>query len=374
MRRHTPFLATIAMLATITCSFAGCSSDAGTTPTSIAGPSTTTPGSPPTARTSTPSSTALPTAPGVRAAAWRAVDARARSLGRGTTVFTGILGADGHLQIVHRTGPSDLRPLASVVKIYVLLAVLDRIEHGTLDWNTKLTTRGSDLAGGSGSLAGRGVGTPISVQDATRLMFQVSDNTATSLLVRTVGQAALRTAVRGSGHSRPAALDPFLTIRQDLWLQWSADPAAVTARARWNSASAAQRSALIAPADTGAPPDLTRSGNIWRLGLGYGGSAEDVARAWAAIAVHAKKPGMAMLSRILTVPSPGFIAPAGWRTTWFKSGSLAGVQNGSWLGDGPHGRQVVVVLSASDGSPSVSAVRGLATSAASVLDAYAAGR
>ncbi|GAB3585170.1 hypothetical protein GCM10027579_18750 [Calidifontibacter terrae] len=289
-------------------------------------------------------------------------------------MFTGVIGADGRLQVVHQSGPADVRPLASVVKVYVLLAVLDQIHRGALRWDTRLTTRRADLAGGSGSLAGRGAGASISVQEAARLMFQISDNTATSLLVRTVGQDTLRSVVRSSGHSRPSVLDPFLTIRQDLWLQWSTDAKAVIARSSWAGASPARRAALVAPADTAALPDLSRSTNIWRKGLGYGGSAEDVALAWTAIAVQSGKPGMAPLSTILAVPSPGFTAPAGWRTTWFKSGSLSGVANGSWLGNGPHGREVVVVLSASDGGPSVTAVRRLASSAAATLDSYAAGR
>ncbi|RYG79017.1 hypothetical protein EU513_01690 [Yimella sp. RIT 621] len=323
--------------------------------------------------TSRPASSPAPavvSAPGVDRNAWRSVDGAARRVAQDVALLAGFVTPSGQLQIVHRSGPVDTRPIASVTKLYVMIALLDAIRAGRLRWDQSLTLLREDICAGSGSMAGRGVGVRIRVMEAAGAMFKQSDNTATSLLVRVLGQDAMKAALRASGHSRPDLMIPFLTIREDLWLLYSPDPAAQRARAGWAKASETGRRQLIAPsrrADASGP-DFSIGGS-WRSGLGYFASSEDVARAWVALHTRAKASRSTLASQIMAVPSPGFTAPRAWTTVWFKSGALGGVENGTWYSPAPEGDQVIVVLAS--GGPTISGVRSLATKAADELERYA---
>lgn len=83
-------------------------------------------------------------------------------------------------------------PLASVFKLPLLLAVLSAQEDGSFpSMGTSLAITTSDQCIGSGSLARRGVGAQVTVDEACRLMMSVSDNTATDLLFRKYGEEKL---------------------------------------------------------------------------------------------------------------------------------------------------------------------------------------
>src|SRR5699024_3754054 len=126
---------------------------------------------------------------------WRSIEAQARAVAPHVAIYAATV-SGRTITVRHRSGPRDPRPLASLVKLYVLYAVADAVEAGRLSWDAKLTLRDGDKAAGSGTLIGRPAGTNVTVRDATTLMIHVSDNTATDLLIRTVGQAALARGVR----------------------------------------------------------------------------------------------------------------------------------------------------------------------------------
>lgn len=346
----------------------GCSLGSGKEPpatsTSSSRPVSSTPTLPPT------SAPAVVAAPGADSSAWTTVDAAARQVAGTVAMIAAVVTPDGQLQVVHQSGPTDVQPIASVTKLYVMIALLDAVAAGRLSWDTPLTVQHDDIAGGSGSLAGRGIGAQVSVQQAARMMFQISDNTATSLLVRTLGQPAMAAAVRESGHSRPELLAPFLTIRQDLWLVYSASPAAAAARAAWPTADTATRTRLLAPAAGGEGNAGLGNAHL-SVGIGYYASTLDVARAWAAIGTRMKALGTRAgdATNFMQVNSSPFAAPADWRTVWFKSGSIGAAQNGAWYSPGSKNSQVLVVLTTGG---SEAGVRSFAATAAAQLDRYAA--
>ncbi|MBD2758556.1 serine hydrolase [Yimella sp. cx-573] len=312
---------------------------------------------------------AVTTAPGVRAADWSGVDAAARNVASKVALMAGVVTPSGQLQIVHRSGPQDAQPIASVIKLYVMVAVLDAIGSGALTWDRTLTVQRADIAAGSGTLGGRGVGTRITVREAARMMFQISDNTATSLLIRTLGQDALAKAVQASGHSRPELLKPFLTIREDLWLVYSGSRRAADARADWATADTATRARLVEPAHGAAGDEQLGAAHL-AVGIGYWATTVDVARAWVAIATRVKTLGSraGQSAAFMQVASGPFDRPSGWKTVWFKSGSIGAAQNGAWYTPGDQSDQVLVVLTTGG---SEAGVRGFASTAAAQLDRYA---
>lgn len=106
-------------------------------------------------------------------------------------------------------------PLASVFKLPLLLAILDAQEQGTFPGpGATLTIGTSDQCIGSGSLAKRGVGARVSVDEACRLMMSVSDNTATDVLFRKFGEENLDPMLGAWGYKTSQIL---LTNRQ-AWL------------------------------------------------------------------------------------------------------------------------------------------------------------
>jgi len=80
-------------------------------------------------------------------------------------------------------------PAASTIKIPVMVEVFRQLLEGRkFDLNTKLVLRRSDKDWGSGDLCDARVGTSYTVQRLLSLMIDVSDNTATNMLIRLVGR------------------------------------------------------------------------------------------------------------------------------------------------------------------------------------------
>ncbi|HTD38074.1 MAG TPA: serine hydrolase [Candidatus Limnocylindrales bacterium] len=79
-------------------------------------------------------------------------------------------------------------PAASTIKIPVMVEVFKQLVAGNFDLNTKLTLRRSDKDWGSGDLCDAPVGRSYPVSRLLSLMIDVSDNTATNMLIRLVGR------------------------------------------------------------------------------------------------------------------------------------------------------------------------------------------
>ncbi|MEA2721696.1 MAG: beta-lactamase class [Candidatus Eremiobacteraeota bacterium] len=123
------------------------------------------------------------------------------------------LRAPGHVAIAIqdlRTGatsginPGAEMPAASTIKIPVMVEVFRQLLAGKFDLNTKLKLRRSDKDWGSGDLASARVGSSYTVQRLLSLMIDVSDNTATNMLIRLVGRQNINESMSEYGltHTR----------------------------------------------------------------------------------------------------------------------------------------------------------------------------
>jgi len=79
-------------------------------------------------------------------------------------------------------------PAASTIKIPVMVEVFRQLAAGNFDLNTRVTLHRSDKDWGSGDLVGRRPGSSYPVSRLLALMIDVSDNTATNMLIRLVGR------------------------------------------------------------------------------------------------------------------------------------------------------------------------------------------
>ena len=114
---------------------------------------------------------------------------------------------DGKCDLVAGTNTDLSLPLASIFKLYVLLAVSESVKAGTVSWDDQLTvTKEGKLVGAAG-LDEVPNGTTVSVRTAAQQMISASDNMATDLLIQRVGPGAVERALVTAGHHDPAQHD-----------------------------------------------------------------------------------------------------------------------------------------------------------------------
>ena len=113
---------------------------------------------------------------------------------------------DGRCDRVAGTNTGQSLPLASIFKLYVLLAVADAVKAGKLSWDDQLTITLQAKAVGSSGLEKLPPGTQVSVRTAAEKMIANSDNMATDLLIEKVGTAAVERALVEAGHHDPESM------------------------------------------------------------------------------------------------------------------------------------------------------------------------
>jgi beta-lactamase class A len=110
-------------------------------------------------------------------------------------------------------------PAASTIKIPVMVEVFRQLAAGRFDLNKKLTLRRSDKDWGSGNLAGAHVGSSYPVSKLLALMIDVSDNTATNMLIRLVGRRNINSSMLELGLTHTRLTDFIRT--QGPRIRWS---------------------------------------------------------------------------------------------------------------------------------------------------------
>lgn len=80
---------------------------------------------------------------------------------------------------------------ASMIKVPVLVALLNAIDSGDIDPNQIMSIKTHHVAGGSGHLQWRPLGTKLPLLDVAELMIIISDNTATNMIIDLLGGKAV---------------------------------------------------------------------------------------------------------------------------------------------------------------------------------------
>jgi beta-lactamase class A len=103
--------------------------------------------------------------------------------------------------------PSAEMPAASTIKIPVMVEVFKQLVAGEFDLNTKVKLQRADKDWGSGDLCDARVGSSYTVQRLLDLMIDVSDNTATNMLIRLVGRQRINDTMSEYGLSHTKLRD-----------------------------------------------------------------------------------------------------------------------------------------------------------------------
>jgi beta-lactamase class A len=234
---------------------------------------------------------------------------------------------DGKCSTVAGTNTDLPLPLASIFKLYVLLAVSDAIKAGTVSWNDQLTITEEAKAVGSAGLEALPDGAKVSVRTAAQQMISASDNMATDLLIERLGPGAVERALVTAGHHDPASMTPFPTMHEMFSVGWG-EP---DLREQWKHASRQDRVQLLQQTNSRPyQPDPNRTHTPASPdGVEWYGSAADICRVHAALqasAVGSAAPVKQILSAI-----PGIdLDPAKWTYVGAKAGNLPGDLTFSW--------------------------------------------
>ena len=137
-------------------------------------------------------------------------------------------------------------PAASTIKLPVMVEVFTQLAAGRFDLQRRVTLEAADKDFGSGELADASVGTTYPVSELVEKMIDISDNTATNMLIRLVGRRNINRQMEELGLDRtrltgdvrtdgwsirqtlrtsPADLVHLLTLmaRRELVDQWSSN-------------------------------------------------------------------------------------------------------------------------------------------------------
>lgn len=230
-------------------------------------------------------------------------------------------------------------PLASIFKLYVLLAVSDAVKAGTVGWDDRLLVTREGKAVGAAGLDKVPDGTTVSVREAAQQMISASDNMATDLLMQRLGPGAVERALVTAGHHDPASMTPFPTTHELFSIGWG-EP---DRREQWKDAPPQERAKMLqATISQHYEPDPQRTHTpASDFGVEWFGSAADICRVHAALqasAVGAAAPVKKILSAI-----PGIdVDRAKWPYIGAKGGNLPGDLTFSWYAVDRTGQPYVV--------------------------------
>jgi beta-lactamase class A len=123
-------------------------------------------------------------------------------LGFPATSAVEVLDLSSGYRVGYNAGAS--MPAASTIKVPVMVEVFRQLELGRFDLARRITLLGSDKDYGSGDLCDEPAGGTYSVSDLLARMIDVSDNTATNMLIRLVGRSSINATMLNLGleHTR----------------------------------------------------------------------------------------------------------------------------------------------------------------------------
>jgi beta-lactamase class A len=248
---------------------------------------------------------------------------------------------DGKCSLVAGTNTDLSLPLASIFKLYVLLAVSEAVKAGTVSWDDQLTvTKEGKLVGAAG-LDKIPNGTTVSVRTAAQQMISASDNMATDLLINRVGPGAVERALVTAGHHDPASMTPFPTTHELFSVGWGRP----NLRDRWQQVSSSSVGRARVFAETNSrpyDPDPERTHTpASDIGAEWYASAADICRVHAALQASAVGPAAPVKNILSAIPGID-LDRAKWPYIGAKGGNLPGDLTFSWYAVDRAGQPYVV--------------------------------
>jgi hypothetical protein len=146
--------------------------------------------------------------------------------------------------------PDRSLAIGSAFKLHVLGALIEQVKEGKRAIADVVPLRPEFKSLPSGQMQEWPDGTPVTLATAANLMISVSDNTATDLLIATLGRGRVEAAMATMGVAEPARTQPFLTTAEMFLLKFVGDGARAREYAGLDAAGRREflaRSALVGP-------------------------------------------------------------------------------------------------------------------------------
>lgn len=278
---------------------------------------------------------------------WAELDERLRKVAPQTGFLAAEVTKGGDCRPAHAVARDTARPLGSIVKLYVLGAVAERIRSGAFGWDTQLTITPELKSLPSGELQERPDHSKVSVLEAARLMISISDNTATDLLIHKVGRKRVERTMRAWGAPGKRNV-PLLTTRELFVLKGADHPKHAE---RYLSLRTAGKRAYLEEVVAKVPLQAVKSWTQPRelATIEWYGSPANVCEAYARLA-RLRDP---RVGKVMSINDAGLGLERGqWPTVWYKGGSEPGLLDLSFLARASGGRTyVVTVMAVNPGAP-----------------------
>ena len=259
------------------------------------------------------------------------IDAALAALPGTTGLMLAKLGDGAPAPVVARNGTRAFA-IGSEFKLVILAELVRAIEAGERRWDEEVVLDGVPLPGGLFATAPKG--TKVSIRDLAGRMISVSDNSATDILLRTLGRAKVEAMLPVVGIADPKAMRPFLGTLELFKLKGVEGGALGR---RYAAANEAGRRALLAGPVAAAPisaidADLFKAGKPLQIEtLEWFATPNDMVRVMDWLRRHTGR-GPAAEARAILAKNPAVGAAAErWRYVGYKGGSEPGVMAMTFL-------------------------------------------
>jgi beta-lactamase class A len=263
--------------------------------------------------------------------------------------------------------------IGSTFKLYVLLALADRVLAGKAAWTDELAVRDDWKSLPSGTTQNEPPGTKHPLALYAERMISISDNTAADHLIYTLGRKEVEAAVRAAKHARPALDAPFLSTRELFVFRLGLPAPDIE---RYLKLSEAKRREYLDKTLAGKDPNIGLSG-AWKTArqidkIEWFASSMDLCRTMAALWTRAQNPKAAVVLDILG-KNPGLpLDKKQWPYIGYKGGSEPGVFNMTYLLRRADDRWFVITLGVNAAEGSALEEAKIVQIAAGIVDLVAA--
>jgi beta-lactamase class A len=227
---------------------------------------------------------------------------------------------------------SEPLAIGSTFKLYILLALADRILAGKAQWTDEIAVRDDWKSLPSGVTQNEPPGTKRSLATLAERMISISDNTAADHLLYTLGRRTVEAALRASKHARPSLDTPFLSTRELFVFKLGLPAEEVERYLKWPEA---RRRDYLDKTLATRPPGIDIA-NSWKTArrvdtIEWFASSLDLCRAMGALWDRAQDPRAAQVLDVLSKNRGLPLDAKLWPYVGFKGGSEPGVINMAFL-------------------------------------------
>ena len=253
---------------------------------------------------------------------------------------------NGTCKPLHRTKSKEALAIGSTFKLWVLLALADKVTAGKAKWEDELAVR-DEWKSPPGPTTEDAAGTKHTLKTYAERMISVSDNTATDHLLYTLGRKSVEAAMRATKHATPARNVPILATREMTLFKLGMPDDEVE---RYLKLSPEKRRAYLDTTLAGKAPDLTTA-ETWTAGrridqLEWFASPDDLCRTMGTLWQRAQKAAAKPVLDVLSLKSGLEIDKTAFPYVGFKFGGEPGVLNMTWLVRRNDDKWFVVVITA----------------------------